>query len=667
MDKGEKEDAKNAAPGARASLWPVLLALALFSVSLFGDYVYDDGPVVRDNTSILSLSGAGRLFTEEYWGDAAPGNGLYRPFLLSTFALDIALYGQGPLGHHVTNLLVYALAVFLVYRLLLLVAGRRIALPAACLFAVMPVHVEAVSYLVGRADALSFALSAAALLLAAKSWRNSSSGKFFPLAASGVLFTLALLTKESAVTLPALTFLLAFVMKSTEKEDAFPWRQASVAAAPALVVQFIVILAYLLLRYEVLGRLLLGEEAQYFADLSLLRRLYLSGGLLGAYLFHSLVPLDLLPVYGHWFGPRGPDPSALLRWSLLGLLGLVPPALVLRAFLRRRPLLLFASAWFVLSLAPVLQIVPIGTPLADRLAFGASLGAALLASLVLERLADRRGKTIGRLLLAGFLSVYALLCADYQLTWRSSLSLWEHAADRAPTLFTPRLNLANALSDAGRNAEALALYRELREEYPEREKVLLALAVYWKKQGRPRRAQELLTEALQIRPDYFEALVESGNLFYETGRYTEALAKYEKALEIRPNHARTLCNRAMSVLATQGAGEAERIFRNLARDHPGYERIRYGLALSLFTMGRASEAERVIREGCPALEECRKLLRKIEGTRCNLAPLFEIIVLAEKGRVREALRVLNGRPWLVLDPFFSPYAPLEVVRAFRGE
>src|SRR6185436_16880949 len=89
--------------------------------------------------------------------DSSKGN-LYRPFAVLTYAAQFALHGVRPAGYHVVNVLLHALASVL---LLLLVRAilddARVAFAAALLFAVHPIHTEAVSNIVGRAEVLALA------------------------------------------------------------------------------------------------------------------------------------------------------------------------------------------------------------------------------------------------------------------------------------------------------------------------------------------------------------------------------------------------------------------------------------------------------------------------------------------------------------------------------
>ena len=143
-------------------IWPALVALtaALVYLNALGNgFALDDVNIVRDNPHIRSVAGLPGLFARPYWPDAeGVASGLYRPITLATFALDRAVWGGGAAGFHAVNVALHALVSALAW-----FVGRRVgihygtALLAALLFAVHPIHVEAVANIVGRSELLAAA------------------------------------------------------------------------------------------------------------------------------------------------------------------------------------------------------------------------------------------------------------------------------------------------------------------------------------------------------------------------------------------------------------------------------------------------------------------------------------------------------------------------------
>jgi hypothetical protein len=172
--------------------WPVPLALAVLALlayanALANGFVLDDRGIVLDNPLVREPGTAWRAFLTPYW-PAAIGGGQYRPLGILSFVLDGAIAGPSAMWYHAVNVAWHAAATVLLWvwiRGFLAPAG---ALVAAALFAVHPVHVEAVANVVGRLELMAAAFIFAALVAHRRgSW-------FAPL-----LFACALLSKEHAV------------------------------------------------------------------------------------------------------------------------------------------------------------------------------------------------------------------------------------------------------------------------------------------------------------------------------------------------------------------------------------------------------------------------------------------------------------------------------------
>jgi 4-amino-4-deoxy-L-arabinose transferase-like glycosyltransferase len=122
---------------------------------------------------------------------------LYRPIVILSYALNYKLGGLRPFGYHLANIFLHALNSVLVYLLAHLIFERkRPALFSALLFAIHPVHTEAVTGVVGRAELLAFLFSLSSLLM----YITSKERKGYVL--SLAFFLLALFSKENALILP---------------------------------------------------------------------------------------------------------------------------------------------------------------------------------------------------------------------------------------------------------------------------------------------------------------------------------------------------------------------------------------------------------------------------------------------------------------------------------
>jgi tetratricopeptide (TPR) repeat protein len=229
------------------SLLVVVLATALYVPSLRNGFAYDDVAIIERDPRVHSLSKLPELVSTSYW--RADDLGLYRPLVSASYAVDWAVSGGRAFWFHAVNALWNAAACGALFLLLTRFAPVGAALAGAVLFAVHPVHVEAVANVVGRAELMAAALVLFALWL----WAGRDPDRPLrrrTLLAITVCFALALLSKESAIMLPALAVLVDVGRGTLGPRSLAPWLRRN---AGALVLLACVTAAYLVLRTAVLG------------------------------------------------------------------------------------------------------------------------------------------------------------------------------------------------------------------------------------------------------------------------------------------------------------------------------------------------------------------------------------------------------------------------------
>lgn len=226
----------------------ILLALLPFWPSVDGDFIEDDRPIIRDRIELRDAAGIPGLFAQTYWPRETPG-GLYRPLTMSSYAADRIVWGVDATGApsrsgvHASNLILNAIATLLVFAILRERCGSSLAaLSGAALFAVHPVHVEAVSHMVGRADLLMTVFFLAAF------WIHSR-GVAGRVCAAG-LYLASCFCKEMAVVLPGVLLVRAWLDRPDARLGTGSFlRRTSVELAP----QAIALALFLALRGIVLG------------------------------------------------------------------------------------------------------------------------------------------------------------------------------------------------------------------------------------------------------------------------------------------------------------------------------------------------------------------------------------------------------------------------------
>lgn len=172
-------------------------------------FLSDDWAVIRLVTLPDGVTNWPRVLAD-FYSPLFESSPKYRPFYSLSFGIDYALFGTNPLPYHLVNLTLHAIVSFFVYLLALeLVTGERrrgIAVTAGALFALYPIHPESVTWIAGRVDLICAVFYLPAVILFLR-WLRTNRG--LHLALSLACFALALLSKEMAIVLPGLLFLLA--------------------------------------------------------------------------------------------------------------------------------------------------------------------------------------------------------------------------------------------------------------------------------------------------------------------------------------------------------------------------------------------------------------------------------------------------------------------------
>lgn len=384
-----------------------LLGIACCANSLPNGFTYDDKEIVRDNPDIRSGANWPAIWFGEWWASRGVRaetpdprrDRLYRPLTLQTFALDYAVGGQTPdgrprpVGFHVVNVFLHGLVCALAWRFGERVTGDRlVAGLAACIFAVHPIHSEAVANVVGRAELLAAMFLLGGLLLvsppSAGAARAGSSDAPRPgqrrLAAA--CFLAALLSKESAVCYPVLAALVlapAFVRPAAKRRRGSRWLALGVLLALPLVV-------YLPLRLVALDGFLIRSGPPH----AVFNPLVEAGGggrvigaltIVGHYVRLMLFPLSLSSDYGR----DVISPERIDAHTALGAAVVLAGVLFVAALVRRRagaPREWRVAARLVTLLAASYALISntftlIGVAAAERLFYFPSLPAALLLAL----------------------------------------------------------------------------------------------------------------------------------------------------------------------------------------------------------------------------------------------------------------------------------------------
>ena len=534
-----------------------LMALVSYlPAMLWGAFIWDDlvmaaTPAVREASGLRQIWFAPAEIRAE---------GHYWPLVYTLFWLQHKLWGFAPAGYHVVNVLLHVANTLLLWQLL-----RRLAVPGAwvvaAVFAVHPVHVESVAWVIELKDVLSGLF----YLTAALAWvRFTEAPRPRPYLAALALYVAGLLAKSVVVTLPAALLIRQW------------WQRGRVTATDLLrVAPFFAVGAAITAADLAFNR----SRGVGGYGYSLLERTLIAARAVWFYVGKLFWPLETGLIYPHW-EVRAGDPWA---WAGLAAIGALVAALwLLRHRIGRGPLA--GVLFFGVTLAPTLGFVDFHFMLfsfvADRFQYLAGIGVlAVVIGAAAHATARGRGAGGERAALLRVVLVGALLAVLGTLTWqhsanyRDGITFFRRIVAHHPEAREAHLNLGSALLRWNRLDEALAAYRVAERQRPDDCKPPYGAGLALFHLGRPREAEDAYLRALQLCPRYAAALAGLGELRLAGQRYQAALQPLRSAAEIDPGNAEVRLDRALALHhlgrteeALQSLNEALALDPNLKHD-----------------------------------------------------------------------------------------------------
>jgi len=498
------------------------LAVLAFANTLGGGFVWDDVWIVAENPAIRGLAHVDRILTSPYWPETP--SGLFRPVTLLSFAIEWEIHRLRPSACHATNVALHAAVALLAFLL-----ARRVlrspfaAFGAAALFALHPVHTEAVAPLVGRSDLLAALFVLAALLLLDRETGRQGGRRAARASAGCAFFALALLSKESAIVgLPLLLLLdLAGGRAADERPGASRSRGGLARRAGLYAILALVVAACLAWKTAVTGAVAVPLEGIHAIDNPLVEvgpagRLFTGCRILGGYLLLLLFPIRLRYDYSYAQFPVSEDPWSLgVLASAAVIVALVAAAVASR---RRSPGLFFGLGALGVGLLPVSNLVfPIGTIFAERLVYLPSVGFVIAAAAAVRGGAGlgRGGRPRGRgvaVLVGLVLVLMGARTLERNREWGSVDALYESGVRGSPRSARTHVELGKLLYNRARETGSPAERRALED-----------------------RAIRELETGIAIRADFDPvAHLGLGYLYEGRGRSAEAAAEFEAAARLAP-------------------------------------------------------------------------------------------------------------------------------------
>lgn len=558
------------------------LGILLFSGSLGNAFVnWDDDLYIYENRAIRSLGSAS---LKQFLVGFHAGN--WHPLTWFSHAVDYAVWGLNPAGHHLTSLLLHGLNTFLVvvitFQLLQLAMGdeqgggthplsQNLLLVAASvtglLFGLHPMHVESVAWASERKDLLSAFFYLLSLLLYLRyatpecrkaSEKSSRWWRDWNLQASLFFFVSALLSKAMAVTLPVVLLLL----------DWYPLSRFRTKGKVGVILAEKV--PFLLLSSVTAGITFFAQRsARYVVPLEsfpLGDRVIISFYALIAYLGKLLWPQTLSPFY-----PMPGQISIARTEFLLPILLVTAISVACLLLVRRQKFWFLLWSFFCVTLLPVLGVVKTGLQvMADRYIYLSAMAPFMLIGLcvasALKVTRQRRFHALSAGIIIATLLVISLLAfrtLKQVRIWKGGISYWSSVLERAPLdimtasrsqngqsvrqdlnvsdawVVTSLHNRAKAYAEAGHYAESIqdlnsaVVLGNAIPAYPNEINYFYRGYVLIK-MGRYEEAGQDLAAAILRKKDYYDAYYMQGVAYLWAGNASKSLESMNEALRLCP-------------------------------------------------------------------------------------------------------------------------------------
>lgn len=598
------------------------LTLAVYGHSIGYDFVrWDDGMLVYENPAIreISPSSLKRIFTT-YDPE------LYIPLTFLSYQIDYQIGGQAATVYHTTNIIFHTLnAILVMWFTYLLIKKKWIALLCGFLFAIHPLHTEAVEWVSARKDLLStffFLWSIIGYLY----WRDRGWNKF--LFASLAAFTLGLLSKVMIITLPVILLLLDYL----EGRQLWKWE-------------------VLKEKIPYFGLSVLFGLIGIFGKTGVIQSSTLSAKILMAcksavfYLQQIVWPtsFSLLYPYTKTIVITSPD-------FFIPILVII--ALSIFAWYSRRwgRTVVFGFLFYIITVAPTFLNFAKGGEMdvyfaSDRYAYIPSIGIFLVIAWLLYHMTDlfsyssdheeseiknQKSTIVFGIMTTIIVCICVLLSYKQSLVWANTETLFENVLAQYPdSSHVAHNNLGNVyrlrgdfqkavseyeqaiairphaktLSNLGVVYRRLAQYDQAFKTYEEALKIdpvskeaHYGLGLVYMAQKRNAEAQKEFETALRIDPKYEEAYTNLGASFVAQGKIAEGIDAYEKAIEINPYFPDAHYNLAVALTESKETTRAIEEYEAVVRMVPTFIPARINLGLLYFQVGRREESKTQFRE-----------------------------------------------------------------------
>ncbi|MEW6040530.1 MAG: tetratricopeptide repeat protein [Elusimicrobiota bacterium] len=537
----------------------LLFGILPYINSIKNPFMWDDLDLIFNDPNIKDIRNIPKFFTTHYWKYEFPSRkNTYRPLRAITFAIDYAIWKKNASGYHLTNFLLNTVSVLLVFIFAKLISNSILfGIVCAAIFATLPVHVEAISWVKNRSEILCFIFFISSLIFFIKHEKHeykmnkNSISQFLNLLISIFCFALALMSKENAVMMPFVILLVCLYeryinLERLQNMEGGQYRIVINSKKMMTVIPyFLILLLYLL--YNFLNFI---SEIGISCSLSVFSK----DALIVPATISEYVKILLWPF------PLNPERFIEVPKLLSAEIGICLVFLILTSILLREDITSttkkygygFALAFILIALIPVSNIVFFeGRPVAEQRLYLPSFGFAYLLALIIT-MSLRHDARVGKYFCYAIVSFNLLITFGRNFDWKNPTVFWEKTVQASPFVGRAQANLA----------------------------------MTYRSEGKYEKAIEILTDVCKKAPFYYQAFYSLGCCAQDVGLYELAIDSYKRALAIYPQHHPSLNNLAVLYGKTKQYELGIQTYELGLKNFPDSPQLHYNLGATYEEMGK---------------------------------------------------------------------------------
>ncbi|KAL4232814.1 Protein O-mannosyl-transferase tmtc3 [Mactra antiquata] len=590
-------------------------------------FVFDDVSAIVDNKDLRPRTPVMNLFLNDFWGtpmSMEKSHKSYRPLCVLTFRFNYWLNELQPMTYHLLNVILHAVVCIMFMMMCNMFIQELPSFVASLLFAVHPIHTEAVTGVVGRAEALSSIFFLAALMVYAKCTGFHKQTAWRPLLVSVVLVTIAMLCKEQGITVIGVCVvyelfiaqralfkdLLAILLGLLQGKSKIPnWLKGSIVRSIVLVGSTVFLLVA---RIKVMGaQLPVFTKFDNPASVSSTPARQLTFNyLLPVNFWLLLFPSDLccdwtmgtIPVIKSIIDPR----NLITLIFYLCFARIVYTAIIKQGKLNRA--VIICLALMVLPFIPASNLFfPVGFVVAERILYTPSMGFCMLIAVGFDHfLQNKRNlKPILWFVMSGLVLSHAVKTYTRNIDWTSEYTLFRSALkvnQRNAKLWN---NVGHALEKEYKYMEALEYFKKAVSVQPDDIGAHMNVGRTYKTLEMWDEAEEAYLKAkdlfppvkpgksytARVAPNHLNVFLNLASLYSrDPNKLEESAALLKTATDMRPDYIQGYINRGDIMMKLGRHTDAIAMYNEALRYEPDNADVHYNLGVVSMELGNKPKA-----------------------------------------------------------------------------